>query len=259
MTGAERSRFRSLTAVIVAALLFVQGCAAPGGTAGVEEDTPVVSGGPPPTRAERRLAAQKSDYNRTLAEGIAIGAVGGAALGAGIGAAASGGNRGMGALIGAGIGALVGSVAGGATGSYYAEKKQRFANEEQRLDSMIADARAYNTKPEATLATTRTMVAEDQQRLATIERDVAAKRISSEQAQRELAGIDRRRHLLETTIASQKARRDEWKQAVAEARIDSQNPKIAEVDQEISKLERQVTLMQSELDALSSRRATVAG
>jgi hypothetical protein len=252
------SRFRPLTAIVVAVALFVQGCAAPGGTVGTDDDAPVV-GGPPPTPAERRLAAQKTDYNRTLAEGIAIGAVGGAALGAGIGAAAAGGNRGMGALIGAGIGALLGGVAGGATGSYYAEKKQRFANEEQRLDSMIADARAYNAKTEATLATTRAMVAEDQQRLEAIDRDVAAKRMSREQAQRELAGIDRRRQLLEATIVSQKERRDEWKQAAAEARSDSQNPKIAQVDQEIARLEKQVTLMQSELDALNSRRATVAG
>ncbi len=127
----------------------------------------------------------------------------------------------MGALIGAGIGALVGTVAGGATGSYYAEKKQRYSNEEQRLDSMIADARSYNAKTELTLATTRAMVAEDRGKLTMIEQDVAAKRISQEQAQRELAGIDRRRQLLATTIASQKARRDEWRQAVAEARSDS--------------------------------------
>ena len=95
---------------------------------------PAATDGPPPTPAERRLAAQESDYNRTLAEGFVIGAVGGAAIGAGLGAALTKGNRGMGALIGAGIGALAGAIAGGATGSYYAEKKQEYANEEDRLE-----------------------------------------------------------------------------------------------------------------------------
>ena len=65
--------------------------------------------------------------------------------------------------------------------------------------------------------------------------------------------------MLRDTIASQQARRDEWRQAVAEARRDSDNPKVAEVDQQIARLESQIALMQQELDALNSHRATVVG
>lgn len=103
------------------------------------------------------------------------------------------------------------------------------------------------------------MVADDQQRLATIDQEVAANRMSKAQAERQLAGVDRRRQLLRDTIASQQARRDEWRQAVAEARRDSDNPKVAEVDQQIARLESQIALMQQELDALNSHRATVVG
>ena len=244
----RRLRLR-VTAAALSALLLVQGCASVGGPA---------ADAPPPTAAERRLTAQKADYNRTLAEGLVIGTVGGAALGAGIGAAVTR-SRGAGALIGAGIGALAGAMIGGATGNYYAEKKQKYANEEDRLDSMIADAEAYNAKAASTLATTRAMVAEDQQKLAAIDQDVAANRMSKAQAERQLAGIDRRRQLLKDTIASQQARRDEWRQAASEARRDSGNPKVAEVDQQIAQLESQIGLMQQELDALNSRRATVVG
>lgn len=247
-----RLRFRTLAATLVIALL-VQGCA----TGGMSSPGQTADG-PPPTAAEQKLAAQEADYNRTLAEGMAIGAIGGAAVGAGLGAAVTR-NRAMGALIGAGIGALVGTVAGGATGSYYAEKKKRYANEEDRLDSMIADAQAYNAKAEASLATTRVMVKEDQQKLATINREVAANRMSQAQAQKELAGIDRRRLLLTNTITSQKQRRDEWRQATAEARRDTGDPKVAQVDQQIAKLEGQIALMEHELEALNSRRATVVG
>lgn len=251
-TRVHRWRLRILAVTLSAALL-AQGCATGGGSApGRTAD------GPPPTPAEQRLAAQEDDYNRTLAEGLAIGAIGGAALGAGIGAAVSRNNA-MGALIGAGIGALVGTVAGGATGSYYAEKKKRYANEEDRLDSMIADAQAYNAKAEASLATTRAMVADDQQKLATIEKEVAANRMSQAQAQKELAGIDRRRLLLANTITSQKQRRDEWRQAAAEARRDTGDPKVAEVDRQIAELEKRIALMENELEALNSRRATVVG
>ena len=83
--------------------------------------------------------------------------------------------------------------------------------------------------------------------------------MSKAQAERQLAGVDRRRQLLRDTIASQQARRDEWRQAVAEARRDSDNPKVAEVDQQIARLESQIALMQQELDALNSHRATVVG
>lgn len=248
-TALKRRWWLRVSAAAIAALLMVQGCA---GVSGPAADAP------PPTPAEQRLAAQKSDYNRTLAEGLVIGTVGGAALGAGIGAAVTR-SRGAGALIGAGIGALAGAMIGGATGNYYAEKKQKYANEEDRLDSMIADAEAYNAKAAATLATTRSMVVDDQQRLATIDQEVAANRMSKAQAERQLAGVDRRRQLLRDTIASQQARRDEWRQAVAEARRDSDNPKVAEVDQQIARLESQIALMQQELDALNSHRATVVG
>lgn len=252
-TRVRRWRIRTLAVTLVMALL-VQGCATGRGTAPGQ----TTADGPPPTPAEQKLAAQENDYNRTLAEGFAIGAIGGAAVGAGIGAAVSRNNA-MGALIGAGIGALVGTVAGGATGSYYAEKKKRYANEEDRLDSMIADAQAYNAKAEASLATTRAMVAEDQQKLDVINREVAANRMSQAQAQKELTGIDRRRLLLTNTITSQKQRRDEWRQAAADARRDTGDPRVAQVDQQIARLEGQIALMQQELDALNSRRATVVG
>ncbi len=242
---------RQAMAAVVAAVLFLSSCA---GTTGAYSDP-----GRPLTVAEQRMRQQASDFNRTLAEGIAVGAVGGAAAGAGIGALAGGDNRGTSALIGAAIGAALGSLAGYAAGSYYAEKKATYANQEQLLDAMIADARMDNQKTEALVRDSQTVAASDKQKLAQIQRDLAAKRISHEQAQKDLAAIDSNRQVLEQSINNLVKRRNEWRQAAQEARADVNNPRIVQLDNEIDKLDKQIALMRSELDAINARRLTVVG
>jgi prefoldin subunit 5 len=251
MTG-TKVRFRATAAVVAGAMLLTS-CAGVGG--GAQFSDP----GRPLTPAESRMRQQTNDFNRTLAEGVVVGAVGGAAAGAGIGALAGGDNRGKSALIGAGIGAVLGSLAGYTAGSYYAKKKEKYVDQEQRLDSMIADARADTQKTEALFRDTQTIAAADKQKLDQIKRDLAAKRISQEQAQKELAAIDSNRQALEASIANLAKRRDEWRQAAQEARSDANNPRLAQLDNEIGKLDKQIALMQSELDAVNARRLTVVG
>jgi len=219
--------------------------------------------GEPLTPAQASMRQQSADYNRTILEGVGVGALGGAARGAGIGAVASSNNRGMGALIGAAIGAVAGGIAGGVTGSYYANKKQEYANEEQRLDAVIADIASENQKLEALNRTTQDVVAEDKRKLDSIEQDLAAKKITKAQAQRELASIDGDRRVIEQTITNLKKRRDEWKQVAVQARQEATsgtgNAKVAEIDREIEQLSQQIALMQGELEALTSRRTSIVG
>ena len=243
-------RFQALAGVLVVVLL-VNGCA----TASSGGDT-----GRPLTPAEERMRQQSSDYDRTIAEGIGVGALAGAALGAGIGAAASGGNRGKGAAIGAVIGGLVGAAAGGMTGQYYADKKKQYANEEQLLDSIIADLETENRRLDSLVADTRTVVADDHRKLDQVRSDLAANRVSRQEASRRLAAVDSNRKVLAATIAKLRNRRDEWREVAQKARADGAgNPKVAQIDQEINRLESQVALMQHELDAINSRRSSVVG
>lgn len=243
-------RFQALAGVLVVVLL-VNGCA----TASSGGDT-----GRPLTPAEERMRQQSSDYDRTIAEGIGVGALAGAALGAGIGAAASGGNRGKGAAIGAVIGGLVGAAAGGMTGQYYADKKKQYANEEQLLDSIIADLETENRRLDSLVADTRTVVADDHRKLDQVRSDLAANRVSRQEASRRLAAVDSNRKVLAATIAKLRNRRDEWRSVAQKARADGAgNPKVAQIDQEINRLESQVALMQHELDAINSRRSSVVG
>ena len=208
---------------------------------------------------EQRMRQQASDFNRTIAEGVLLGALAGAAGGAGIGAAAHSKNRGEGALIGAAIGAVVGALAGGAAGKYYADKKQRYASEEQRLDSIIADLEKQNTEMEALVSSTHTVVAADKQKLDQIDAELAANKISKAQAQQRLASVDANIKFLGETIENSKKRRDEWKEVATKARADSNTAKIKQLDAQINRLEEQITLMEGELEALTSRRASVVG
>lgn len=215
------------------------------------------------TPAQARMRQQSADYNRTILEGVGMGALAGGAIGAGIGATTSSENRGMAALIGAAIGAFTGAVAGGISGSYYANKKEQYANEEQRLDAVIADISTENQKLEALNRTTQDVVTEDTCKLDGIQQGLAAKKITQVQAQRELASIDGDRRVIETTITNLKKRRDEWNQVAAEARQERMagagGAKMADVDRQIEQLNQQIALMQGELEALTSRRTSVVG
>jgi uncharacterized protein YcfJ len=117
-----KTTLRKVTALFVA-LCFLSGCAAKGGDPN---------------------ASTTDDATRTKTESTALGALLGGLVGAATGAALSPGNRGSGALIGAGIGAVGGGAAGYVYGSNAAERKQKYANEEDRLDGEINVVKQYN-------------------------------------------------------------------------------------------------------------------
>jgi len=234
------------TAAMMAGVLLFGGCAASAPSR-------------PLTPQEARMRQQSKDFNRTIAEGVGIGILGGAAAGAGIGAAVNSRDRGEGAIIGAIIGGVVGGIAGGMTGKYYADKKATYANEEQRLDAIIADLREQNMSLAELVVATKTVCDADQQKLARIQSDLAAQRITRADADRQLAAIDDNREVLEATIADLKKRRGEWLEVANDARSDTSSNRIAALDAEIATLETRISEMESELNALNSRRASVVG
>ena len=118
-----RSTCARIVAVVVV-LCFLSGCAATGNS-------------PDST-------STNDDAQRTKAEGTALGALLGGVVGAATGAAIDSKNRGRGAAIGLGIGAVGGGVAGYMYGKNAAERKQQYANEEDRLDGEIAVLEKYN-------------------------------------------------------------------------------------------------------------------
>lgn len=242
-------------AACVASSLFVVSCASTKspGTQGTPATEAAYAEAATP---EERLQKQSADFNQTLVEGAAVGAAIGGVLGAVTGLV-FGGKRG--ALIGGAAGAGLGALAGGLTGTYYANKKEEYANQEQRLDAMIQDVKADNAKAEATLNDYREVAQSSREATDRIKADLQQKRISTKQAQYELAVVKRNQTLLAQTLAALTKRRDEWNTALAEARTDANTPQVAALESEVKRMDRQVAQMKQELDALNSHVSSVVG
>jgi hypothetical protein len=215
--------------------------------------------GRPLTAAEERMRSQAEEYNRTIAQGVAVGAAAGAGAGALAGLAACRGKLEC-ILIGAAVGAVLGAGLGGFGGKYYADKKERYANEETRLDAITVDFRNNNRKLEDEVGNIRTVMIDNKKRIEAVKQDLAAQRMSAEQARKELATIDSNRAFLQGRVDELKKLRNDFREVAQQARADSgNNPRVAQMDSEINAMERQITRLQGELDALSARRASVVG
>ena len=251
----KRGTTSRLLAGALAGTMLLTSCAKPP----PPQPAAAVEPGRPLTADEERMRQQADDYNRTIAEGIAVGAAGGAAAGALAGLAACRGKLDC-MLIGMAIGAVLGAGLGGYGGKYYADKKERFANEEQRLEVMAADFRANNQRLEQEIANTRAVVLDNKKRLDRVNKDLAAQRISRSEAQKELATIDSNRAVLHGRVQELKKLRNDFREVAQQARADSaNNPRVVQMDNEINGMERQITVLQNELDALTARRSSVVG
>jgi archaellum component FlaC len=195
----------------------------------------------------------ETGYDSTVAEGVGVGALVGAGLGALFGVLAGG--DGKSAAIGAGVGAAAGGVYGAADGAQTARAKQRYAVQEAQLDCQLVAAKADNAKTATLVAGMRASVADTEKQLAQLEQDFAAKRLSIENAQRELASIDEGTEQLRRSMAALQKRRDEYKHArdttqqSANNSLDSQ-----ELDRQIALLNSQIAAAEQDLNRLLDKR-----
>ena len=211
---------------------------------------PTVTLDRPPTAAEKAMYERSFVFSRTLVEGAALGAGAGAL----IGAIVCGGEPSC--IV---LGILFGGVMGGAAGQYYAVKKERYRDEEQRLDAIIADLEAQNEIAEALVADTRTVMERDTREVELSKADLAAGRITREAYDRELAALDLNRKVLQRTVANLNHRRDEWREIAERVRAESRSGHGMQMDREIARLERDIVLLTKALDAMTSRRISPLG
>jgi len=193
-----------------------------------------------------------TNYGSTVAEGAAIWAVVGAAVGALAGAAAGGGDgAATGAAIGGGAGAAYGTVSGVQT----AEAKKQYALQEAQLDCQITAAKEDNAKLAKMVESTQAAVKQTEQQLADLEKAYAAKRLSREQAQKELASVDENTAQIQRSVAAMKKRRDEYQQARDNTQTAANNTlNTAEIDKQIASLNSQIAAAESDLNNLMDRR-----
>jgi len=111
------------------------------------------------TPEEQRLRKQSQAFQRTVWEGVLIGASAGALLGVFQGKDTEGILK----------RALIGGAVGGLAGAYIANKQKQYSNKEDQLDSMISDVQKSNKETEELIASARQVMAEDKRRLASVQ------------------------------------------------------------------------------------------
>jgi outer membrane lipoprotein SlyB len=189
---------------------------------------------------QRRIRAQRVEQDRTVGGGALAGAVVGGLLGALLG----GNNRGGAAA----IGAVAGAAVGGAGGYYVAKRKQGYANENERLDSMAADVRVDNQQMAQYIADTRTVVAHDKADLARLRQEYTNRRASRADLDRRIAIAEQDAQAIQQRINAARRAQQEYIQA----RQQTPGAAGAQMDAEISRLSQQIAQLEAQLNDLNT-------
>lgn len=211
------------------------------------------AGDRPLTASEQRMREQAATYNQTIFEGALTGcAIGG--LGGLLAGASKGKNKGRNILVDSAIGCAVGGVIGGGVGAYVADKQEKYASKEQQLDAMISDVRDENQRLSSLIASTQQVIADDKARMDQIDRNLAAGKLTMEQAKKQMASVDDNRAYLDNTIKELHKRKDTYAEAAKQTASGANKAKADAMNQEISTLEKQIAQLESERNSLVQRR-----
>jgi uncharacterized protein YcfJ len=205
--------------------------------------------GTPLTPAEMRMREQAATYNQTIAEGAAVGCL----VGGGLGLLLGGGK----ALQNAAVGCAIGLGVGAGAGAYVADKQEKYANKEDQLEAMTADVQADNERLAGLIDSVRQVIAEDTARIDQLERQLAAGKISMDQAKSQMASVDANQKYLDQTIASLNERYQTYQEAAQQvaAKGGTSRSQTREMEKEMAQLEAQIAQLESERDSLAQRRS----
>lgn len=238
---------RRLLAAIVAVSLMLAGCqggklAMPFGARDGE------------TPAEARMREDSGRFNATV--------LGGTVAGCGIGAVVAG----LGCKLTGGdsrkvrncalAGCVVLGAAGAADGYHTAKQQQASRDRVRTTQAMAADVRQDNQKIQAFLESSNKVLADSRTRLKQIDAQVAARRITADQAASERRRIEQNRDLMQSTLDEMKQSRDVYREAAKKEPsgggsrdLDSE---LNQMNQKIASLERNVRAMNAALGVTRS-------
>jgi len=185
--------------------------------------------------SEEKLREQGRKFDKTVWEGVLIGAVAGTLIGAVAGGDAE--DAVGGAIVGGSIGALA--------GMYVAHKQKLYASAEDQLDSMIVDVRASNRGAEALIADAKTVLAEDKRRLAAVQDRYQKGQVTERELEQERARVWGNKKVVETAAVGA---RDQYRMFEgAKSSFEKQNPGTTtrSFDQELGAYQRSVDLLDS--------------
>jgi hypothetical protein len=239
------------SAVASAVLLAMTACQTPGPlqpsapqtTAAQTTSASAAAPAPQLSAAEQQMRADSDRFNQTVIGGILTGAVAGAATGA-LAAWLTGHNS-KEVRNTAIAGAVVGGTIGGIDGYVTAKKEQSGRNEIRTLQAAAADVRQDNTKLQAFLDSSGTVLAEGKARLASLHSDVAAKKLSAEQADAARKREEQNIASMNATLVQAKKTRDQYTQASAQFAGTPQTRR--DLDAELARMNKQVAQLENNI------------
>lgn len=232
---------RPVTAGLVSLSLMLGACDMPqDGSQGQAVQTAAAAPNMTPAEQDLRAKTEKQRQTDSAIAGAVAGAVGGAVLGYLIGGW-------QGAAIGAGSGAVLGGALGYGYGSYMNAKAQKYSNDQARYAAVAKGANDTVAYYDQVNATARTILAEQQAKVAKLNQDYRAGTITKEQYRRELASAGPDQANLNEQIQG-------LDKQMAAMRAD---PQASNLTQQVQQLQAQRDALKSTIDQLVQLYGTV--
>lgn len=183
------------------------------------------------------------DQSQTKAEGTAVGALLGAALGYAMG-------DGEGAV----VGGIVGAGAGYVVGSEIAERKQKYANEEEFLDGEIAYLAEYNQNAADYNSKLTAHIEKLDKRVAALKNEYEKGMVGYSKISDERKGVQERLKKSKQLLADLEKEYEVNAQILAEQKKGGKadDPSIARLEQEIAALKQNIGKLQQGTEQLAS-------
>ena len=140
--------------------------------------------------------------------------------------------------------------------NYYLEKQRTsYANKEDRLNAEIQQVQSANQASRETIAAARTVLAQDNQTLVKLDKQIKNKTVQQSQARQELAKIDANLKTLNERLAKLKSSRDNFTASARE--LKSQRANVSQYNAQISQLNKQINELESLVAATSKQRTAI--
>lgn len=157
-------------------------------------------------------------------------------------------------MIAAGI---VGCGVGLGANYYYDQRRSQYANTSERLALMSQDIQADTEKVATRTAVAQQVINDDRERLASIEKAIASKTLDRQAAQREVAQIDNNLAQMRKELDGMRNKVGEYQKTAQLERQNGGGNEVAQVEEQISKMNAKVASLQSEVDSLYSQRSAI--
>lgn len=239
----NRFSAKNLTLLLMLGAMPLAGCAVGVGNIGATTPRAAPEGA---TDAEIELRQRAAAMQRTVMEGIGVGA----AAGGGLNLAFGNRDGERGGTVGFAGAVRTGAILGGAAGSYVAYLQNRYATREEQLEEMRATLRANNAETEATLSVMRVVLANQTEELNRLRAAVAAAGGQSADLARELREARANLAEMERALEGAMARRTELSQSRSLIAGELADPAS---DAEIAALSERIAQMRAVAESLEAQ------